>query len=278
MAPPAAMAYARRGLSGPSTAAAVPDSIEALPPVAPAETLGADGAVDLHCFFYESITDEDLLGAYDALMTPDERERHRRFYFERDRRLFLATRALARTTLSRYAPVAPEAWRFAAGSHGKPRVAGPEGAPAISFNLSNTHGLVVCAVSRHEPLGVDVEDLERRGETVAIADRYFAPAEVDALRKLPPGEQRARFFAYWTLKESYIKARGLGLALPLDQFAFELDRPPPIGIAFDPRLGDSPAGWRFALLAAGPRHLVAVGVACGATPLVLRASRCVPLR
>jgi 4'-phosphopantetheinyl transferase len=254
------------------------EPVQRLPPIVPEETLAsAVGRVDLWCFFYEGISDPSLLAAYDGLMTPDERARHRRYLFEKDRLLFLATRALVRTALSRYSAVEPAAWRFAEGERGRPYLIGPK--TDLHFNLSNTRGLVVCAVSaRYERVGADTEPLDRPGETVAIAEHYFSRREVAALTGQPAARQRERFFAYWTLKESYIKARGLGLAIPLDQFSFLLDEGPEIGIAFDPRLADDPARWRFALLSAGPRHLVAVGADTGGAPLSLRGACFVPLQ
>jgi 4'-phosphopantetheinyl transferase len=245
----------------------------------PESLAGRPGVVDLWCFFYDEVDAPDLLATYSELMTPPERARHDRYLFERDRRLFLATRALVRSVLSSYADVPPASWRFAEGERGKPYVSSPQITPNLHFNLSNTLGLVVCAVSlAHPMLGVDTEFLLRPGETVSIAEHYFSPRETLALRALPPEQQRERFFCYWTLKESYIKARALGLALPLDQFSFLLDRGPEIDIAFDPRLADSPARWRFALLRGSPRHMVAVGVDTGGAELSLRATRCVPLR
>ena len=127
-----------------------------------------------------------------------------------------------------------------------------------------------------ELLGVDAENLDRASATSDIAAHYFSPLELRALRALPLAQQRERFFAYWTLKESYIKARGLGLALPLEQFSFLLDDPPQIRIAFDSRLSDEPSRWRFALLSGSEQHLVAVGVDTGGVPLDLRAVRYVP--
>ncbi len=256
-------------------------SIGQLPAILVSETLTArPGLVDLWCFFYEGIEQPELLAAYAALMTQEERARHDRYYFERDRRLFLATRALVRTVLSCYHPaVTPAQWRFAEGERGKPYIAGPAGAPAIHFNLSNTQGLVVCAVSLgHPALGVDAERLARTGETVSIADHYFSAREARALRALPAELQRERFFAYWTLKESYIKARGLGLALPLQQFTFLLDEGPDIGITFDPQLADHPERWRFALHKTASGHLIAVGADTAGAPLLLRAAEYVPLR
>jgi 4'-phosphopantetheinyl transferase len=241
-------------------------TLPGVPPLRP-------GQVDLWTCFYETASPEALV-AYERLLTPDERARQRRFHFERDRTMFLATRALARTALSAYADVAPADWRFALGTHGKPRIASPLPAAKLSFNLSNTSGLVICGVSLHEPLGVDAEDLHRAGETLGIADRFFSPSEVRALRGLPAEQQRERFFALWTLKESYIKARGLGLSLPLDQFSFsfggEDGEGGSIDIAFDPRLADAPARWQFVTLRPSARHRVAVAVDAAGAPLSLR--------
>jgi 4'-phosphopantetheinyl transferase len=253
-------------------------SVSQLRTVSIAETLASrQGIVDLWYYFYEGIDDAELLAAHEALLAPDERERHGSFHFERDRRLFLATRALVRTVLSSYATVAPADWRFATSEHGKPRIGSPVVTPPIYFNLANTPGMVVCVVSvAHEPLGVDAERIDREAEALGLAERYFSASEVRGLRALPACEQPRRFFAYWTLKESYIKARGLGLVLPLDQFSFLVDDE--ISVVFDARLADDATCWRFALLDAPPNHMIAVGVKTGGAALSLRARQVVPLR
>jgi 4'-phosphopantetheinyl transferase len=250
--------------------------VNQLPVVSTAHTLSYEkGIVDLWYYFHEGIDDE-LLAAHEALLTPDERERYRRFHLERDRRLFLATRALVRTVLSRYSAVAPADWRFVPGEHGKPRVSTPVVTPTIHFSLANTPGLVVCVVSvAHEPLGPAPERLDREVEAVELAERYFSASEGSKVRALPPSEQSMQFFAYWMLKESYLKARGLGLTLPTDQFSFLIDDE--ISVAFDTRLGDDATAWRFALLDAPPHHMIAISVKTGGAMLSLRATRMVPL-
>jgi len=232
------------------------------------------GQVDLWLCFYDASPPAALL-AYEGLLTDDERARHRRFHFERDRRMFLATRALVRTALSAYADIAPASFRFELGTHGKPRIASPTPDPPLSFNLSNTPGLVICGVSLHEALGVDVEDVERAGETLSSAADFFSAAEARALHALPAAEQRERFFALWTLKESYIKARGFGLALPLDQFSFSLSGAE-IAMTLDPRLEDDAARWQFAILHPSKQHRVAVAIDTVGAPLSLRVRTFVP--
>ncbi|MDB4930695.1 MAG: 4-phosphopantetheinyl transferase [Myxococcaceae bacterium] len=201
-----------------------------------------------------------------AWLSPEESARHDRYAFAHSRREFLATRALCRAVLSRYAPVAPPAWRFALNAWGRPEVAAPEGA-WLRFNLSNADGMLACVVARDRAVGVDVEDTWRAVDTHGTARSVFAPAELAALARQGPAEHRPRFFHYWTLKEAYIKARGMGLAIPLDRFAFELDAADGVvRVALDPSLEDDATAWQFARVRPTPRHQVAVAVRRGADP------------
>jgi 4'-phosphopantetheinyl transferase len=226
----------------------------------------------------DTIADDALLARYHRVMTPPEAAQQARFHFARDRHRYLVTRALVRSVLSYYTGVPPETWRFDANRWGRPSISAPSGHSRLRFNLSHTTGMILCAVALGHEVGVDVEDTARKGETVSIAERYFSPSEVRDLRALPEAEQRARFFEYWTLKESYIKARGMGLSLPLEQFSFRLGDPARIGIAFDPRLHDRPAHWQFRLWQPTARHQGALAVKrVGATDLTIRLRRAVPL-
>lgn len=203
--------------------------------------------------------DRRLLAQYRELLSEEELQKQARFHFERDRHRYLVTRAMVRTVLSKYAEVAPREWTFQVNEYGKPSAASQlTGAGGIDFNVSHTDGLVVLGVTRQRAIGVDVENVRAREAAIEIADRYFAPAEVTALRALPSDRQHLGFFKYWTLKESYIKARGMGLAIALDQFAFEFEDEARIRLAVHPRLGDQPQRWTFWQLQPTQNHLVAI--------------------
>lgn len=213
---------------------------------------------------------------YLGWMSPDEHERMGRLVFARDRRRFLATRALVRSMLSRYASVAPAEWTFAVNAHGCPRVAGPRsGAPDLRFNISHTEGLIACAVTIGREVGVDVEHVGRR-LTHDVASRFFAPREVEALRALPASEQPTVFFDYWTLKEAYIKARGMGLAVPLADFAFQLAPPAPPTITFSPALDDDSSTWQFEQAWPSPKHRLALAIRRTGSDLPVRFREVVP--
>jgi 4'-phosphopantetheinyl transferase len=216
------------------------------------------------------------LPACRPLLSPDEADRMARFVFDRDRRAFLLTRALVRTMLSRYAPVRPSEWKFIANAHGRPEILDrPVGVPDLRFNISHTDGLIACAVTIGREVGVDVENITRPLHH-DVAGRYFAPQEVNDLRRLPHAEQARVFFDYWTLKESYIKARGFGLALPLGDFAFTLNPPHPPTIAFEPSLDDDPATWQFMQAWITPAHRFALAVRRDGADLPVRLRHVVP--
>jgi 4'-phosphopantetheinyl transferase len=211
----------------------------------------------------DAIVDPALLRAYFELLDPGQQSEQQRFYFESGRKLYLVAQALVRTALSAHAPVDPRRWRFSRNEHGRPDIAEPVLARRLAFNLSHTEGRTAVVVALHREIGVDVEAEDRKTEIMRIADRFFSPFEVSALRALPFTEQRERFFAYWTLKESYIKARGMGLAIPLAHFSFLLDAGPEIRVTFDPRLNDDPTTWQFARFRVSTRHPIAVAVRRG---------------
>ena len=168
------------------------------------------------------------------------------------------TRALVRLTLSRYCGVPPARWRFRTNPHGRPEIASP--ASRLRFNVSHTEGLVVCLVSRGRELGVDAESLRRERHWLDLAERFFAPAEARALREVPAARRALRFLEYWTLKESYVKARGRGLTLPLSSFWFDLPAPAGIRVRFTPAVDDDAARWQFSLDRVGAGHVVATAV------------------
>ncbi len=218
------------------------------------------GNDEVHVYFGESGSAEDRAWQADGdrLLDDDERERWQRFVFAADRRQFLLAHVMLRKVLSRYADVPPQAWRFRKNEFGRPEIAGPVSAAGLSFNLSHTRGLVACAVTLGRPVGIDVEDLQRGSPVMDLAARYFSSFEMAELSGLPAERQSERFFELWTLKEAYLKARGVGLSLGLDRFSMRLAPGQAPTISFAPGLVDDSAAWQFAQFRHGPRHLLAV--------------------
>lgn len=218
----------------------------------------------------------ERLDAYRAYLSDEEAARIERFLQPADAIRFLVGRTLARTMLSRHASVRPRDWPFVIDEHGRPLLAcTPPCSPDLRFNLSHTEGLVACAVTVGREVGVDVEFTGRR-LLHDVPERFFSPREVQDLRARPAPAQPLVFFDYWTLKESYIKARGLGLKLPLRHFSFLLDGPTP-SIAFAPELHDRAETWQFAQFWPTEHHRMAVAVRREGDDLPIQVEDLVPL-
>jgi len=155
-------------------------------------------------------------------LAADELARARRFYFQRDRERFFVARGVLRSILSCYLDTEPSQLRFGYSSYGKPALAQNTGRNAIRFNASHSHELALVTVTRGRELGVDIERICAEVANEQIAERFFSPRKVVRLRSLPTDTQTEAFFHCWTRKEAYIKARGEGLSLPLDQFDVSL--------------------------------------------------------
>jgi len=106
--------------------------------------------------------------------------------------------------------------QFGKNEYGKPFL---KGFPDFHFNLSHSGEWVVCAID-NEQIGIDVEKIN--SIDLSIADRFFSKQEVLDIYSKPKDEQLPYFFDIWTLKESYIKAWGKGLSIPLDSFSLRV--------------------------------------------------------
>ena len=218
-------------------------------------------AVHLWCWFPERACRKAGLEQFEALLSDDELARYNQLRFPEHRREYLVSHALLRATLARYADIPPLDIRFQQNAFGKPELVGAGALADLRFNMSHTHGLAVCAVTRCGDIGADVEFHTENQALLEIADHYFSAREVDDLLALPEPQQRAAFFRYWTLKESYIKARGEGLSLPLDSFSFLLcgDQ-----IGFESEREPAPDDWCFFSLQPAQHYSAAVALRCNA--------------
>ena len=146
------------------------------------------------------------------LTVPAEHARARRYRFDADRHRHLAGRGLARFALSRQYDCAPQALSIMEGAHGKPKLQEPPSAPpTLHFNIAHTEDVVVVAVSRAHPVGIDVESRHRDADTDALARRVLTETERRRWQERPAPDQPAAFFHLWTCKEAFLKATGCGL-------------------------------------------------------------------
>lgn len=184
-----------------------------------------------------------------------ERVRYNRFRNDVDRHMFLLGRVMARTVVADALGVPVHDWRWREGPRGRPEIDRSD--CPVSFNLSHSAGLVVCAITRTGVVGVDVEHRGRAPLEHALVTRCCSPdeaADVDA----QGDDWRDHFLKFWTLKESYLKAVSLGISVHLPDVRFRLTSDLMAAPAFTGSLTGADAGWTFELRRVVPNHYVAV--------------------
>jgi 4'-phosphopantetheinyl transferase len=155
-----------------------------------------------------------------------ERDRLRRFHFDRDRVRFAIAHATTRRILGSYLNRRPQDLALGANAFGKPALAREEHRSSLHFNLSHSRSLAMLALSAETEVGIDVEDI--RPMEPEVAEDHFSASELKALSSLQEDAWLKAFYLCWTRKEAIVKAEGVGLSLALDCFDVSVnpDLPP----------------------------------------------------
>ena len=175
------------------------------------------GPTDVHLFCVDLDADQERVVALQRLLSAEELQRANQLRFDRDRRRFVVSHGLLRLILSGYSDVDSHKLQFNQGPHGKPALS-----TGSEFNLSHSNELALIGITTTAPLGVDVEFVREVGDAEGIARRFLSKSEQADLLGLPRDQWPAAFFSCWTRKESYLKALGYGLSVPLDDFTVTL--------------------------------------------------------
>ncbi|MBT8347442.1 MAG: 4'-phosphopantetheinyl transferase superfamily protein [Desulfofustis sp.] len=230
----------------------------------------------LLCFtFVDEIQDDKLLAEYQSMLPADELDKLGKFRFATHKKRYLVGRALLRTTLSKCVGIGPDLITFSRESHGRPFLMQYQQNNNVQFNLSYTDGLVAVALISGKQVGLDIENTSRQIDCLDIARNYFAQKEYCELKLLSGPPRRIRFFEFWTQKEAYMKARGLGLHLALDDVNFassDNTTGPHLILMKDGRY------WQFKLLNPSVTHKAAVCIGAASTSKIrIEYKKAVPL-
>ena len=152
------------------------------------------------------------------ILSADEVARANKFHFDEHRKRFIVRRGILRMLLGSYVGIEPNQLQFDYNSRGKPALKKSCGGDKLRFNLSDSHGMALYAVTRDRDLGVDIEHIRPMADAEQLVKRFFSDREYAAFSQLDRTQQEVAFFTCWTRKEAYIKAIGEGLSLPLDRF------------------------------------------------------------
>jgi 4'-phosphopantetheinyl transferase len=193
------------------------------------------------------------------LLSLGEQERASRFYQASDSQHFIVARGALRLLLSRYLKVNPRQLIFTTGQFGKPGL-DESSNRGVKYNLTHSGDLGLIAVARHREVGIDLERIRTDIDVEPIARQYLSPQEHMKICDASPTERHQLFFHYWTLKEAFMKALGVGIAYQPDSL-IDVDLTPAIFKADYPSAQSH--SWRSIDLAPFPGYVGALVVESG---------------
>jgi len=202
---------------------------------------------------------ETTLRRFAGSLSADEQTRALRFHFEKHRKGFVAARGWLRTVLGRYLETSPAALNFTYSSYGKPFIS--DTGSHLLFNVAHSGDFALYAFTLSSEIGVDIEMINPAFATHEVAERFFSANEVAALRQIATEDQSRAFFDCWTRKEAFIKAQGMGLSLPLDQFEVSLKHDKPQLLRTNWDLGEA-MRWSLINIDVGSEYAAALAVPC----------------
>jgi 4'-phosphopantetheinyl transferase len=205
--------------------------------------------------------------AFRDLLSSDEILRADRFAFERLRSSFAVSHGALRVLLAQYMKCSPRELKFTSGPKGKPALRGNS---QLQFNMAHSGGLAVYAFLLGSEIGVDIEEVRGFGDFEQIAARYFCRAEASQLLSIVGRKQREEaFYRCWTRKESYLKAVGEGLSVPLDQFQVTLLPDSPVRFIHIGNQTSEASSWTLQHLEPAPGYTGALAYRGAARTVVL---------
>ena len=225
------------------------------------------GEGEVHVWRADTRLDCGRIAELRQVLSEDEADRALRYRYSRHRDQFIAARGALRVILSQYLGTGPAGITFSYGPFGKPVLSGGPAGIDIRFNLSHSGSTALCAAVLGREVGVDLEEIRPVPDMLNIAERFFSPDEGTALKDLPEGARLPAFFACWTRKEAYLKAKGAGLTVRLDQFDVPVSPDEPAALIRVAGQPDEPGRWSMFDLDAGAGHAAALAVE-GAPPRV----------
>lgn len=158
---------------------------------------------------------EQMKNQFMSIISEKKRDRIARFLRDQDKRRTLLADILLRFMLYERLAIKASDFKFTYNTYGKPFLYGHE---EVHFNISHSGQWVAVAI-HNQSIGIDIEEIKEIDINIA---RFFSPEELEYILNYEGIKRLEAFYKIWTLKESYIKAKGKGLSIPLDTFVMRL--------------------------------------------------------
>lgn len=179
---------------------------------------------DIHIWYAYTPSSQSIISEYAAYLSPEETNRAQRFRFDRDRCSYQFMHGLLRLLLGKYLETPPSDIILSKNAFGKPQICKSSNDRPIGFTMSRSRDVVVFAFAYSRNIGVDVEYINSALQIDDIVPVLFSSEEAAHYENVNECEQQLDYvLRLWTLKEAYVKAKGVGMHEPFEHIFFDFD-------------------------------------------------------
>jgi 4'-phosphopantetheinyl transferase len=170
---------------------------------------------EIHVWWFVLDQPQHFVDSYYRILKQDEKKRILNFKTELLRNRHTVSRGVLKILISKYLDADPEKVEFMYSEQGKPFLSSPKNKTNLQFNMSHSNRLGICAFTKDNAVGVDVERIRELPNLEDMTEICMSEFEKRWFSKLPPATKNEMFYKVWTVKEAFIKAIGAGFSFPL---------------------------------------------------------------
>ena len=212
----------------------------------------------LHVWRIQTHQPEDAVGRLERSLASEEARKANAYLRETDRRRYVIAHGALREILAGYLAQAPRDLSIECAAAGKPFLVDDREERPLRFSLSHSGEWALVGVALSAEVGVDVERIDPAVSVDAVVARFFSRGEIEAFRTIGAEQRVAAFFAAWTRKEAYVKARGEGVLSRLRRFSVSVDPKRACVLFEDSADARASLGWSLYDLEIAPGYAAAV--------------------
>ena len=160
--------------------------------------------------------------------------------------------------MSPYFTVSPDEWTFSHNSHGRPEIHRPELSPSLSFNISRTEYAAACLIASSMDCGIDIESPANIDDVSLLSESVLSSHEMASLNNLGEDMVKECILVHWTLKESYLKALGIGLSVSLPAISFRIGHDNNAELVSELQIPGRASNWQFTTIKLANEHAMPV--------------------
>ena len=200
---------------------------------------------EIHIWNYTLKPDKKLAEFYFDNLTEEEKDKAEKIIIKEVKYRNILSRVITKKILANYLDKKLNRIHYCYNRFGKPGLSSEINPMNLNFNISHSGDLGIIAISKNNPVGIDIEQILELNDLDNLMDLIFTESEIKQIDLLDHFDKTKMFYKIWTAKEAFVKAIGQGLSFPVKNIELEINHLENISIKYIKKFPDSLNDWQL---------------------------------